>query len=111
MSAKRYESPTKFNPDRFLGDMTTASESASSPDAMKRDHFAFGAGRRICPGMHIAERTLFMTLSRMLWGFGFGVPAGAASPDRRAVSPGLVAHPVPFKICVYPGARFPTPFW
>lgn len=48
---ERYENPRVFDPSRFLGDETTAAESAASNDVSKRDHFSFGAGRRICPGM------------------------------------------------------------
>ena len=33
-----------FNPDRFLGDSLTSEESSKLPDAMDRDHWAFGAG-------------------------------------------------------------------
>lgn len=29
----------------------------------------FGAGRRICPGMLVAEREIWLTISRMLWAF------------------------------------------
>ena len=33
-----------FNPDRFLGDALTSEESSKLPNAMDRDHWAFGAG-------------------------------------------------------------------
>jgi hypothetical protein len=33
-----------FNPDRFLGDTLTSDESSKLPNAMDRDHWAFGAG-------------------------------------------------------------------
>lgn len=39
------------------------------PDARQRDHFSFGAGRRICPGLHLSENSLFITLARILWAF------------------------------------------
>lgn len=102
MSPKRYDSPMKFDPDRFLGDLTTSSESASNPDVAKRDHFAFGAGRRICPGMHIAERTLFLSLSRLLWGFDVCVPEGSPLPDPHDVTPGLLSQPGPFACKITP---------
>lgn len=31
----------------------------------------FGAGRRMCQGIHIAERSLFLAVSRLLWAFNF----------------------------------------
>lgn len=33
-----------FNPDRFLGDTLTSAQSSKLPNAMDRDHWAFGAG-------------------------------------------------------------------
>jgi hypothetical protein len=39
------------------------------PDPRQRDHFSFGAGRRICPGLHLSENSLFITLARILWAF------------------------------------------
>jgi Cytochrome P450 len=34
-----------------------------------RDHLTYGGGRRICCGIHVAERSLFLVLARLLWGF------------------------------------------
>jgi cytochrome P450 len=39
------------------------------PDARQRDQFSFGGGRRICPGLHLAENSLYITLARILWAF------------------------------------------
>ena len=36
---------------------------------MERDHWTFGAGRRICPGVVVAERELWLAISRLLWAF------------------------------------------
>jgi cytochrome P450 len=90
-----------FNPDRFLGDSLTSEESSKLPDAMDRDHWAFGAGcvpqrflppspsplltlppsilclrhsRRICPGIHIAERELWLAVSQLLWTYEIRLP-------------------------------------
>jgi cytochrome P450 len=65
----RYPDPTSFTPERYLGDDMTCAESAKQADPLARDHWAFGAGRRICPGMHVAERELFLAISRLLWAF------------------------------------------
>ncbi|ELU37384.1 protein binding protein [Rhizoctonia solani AG-1 IA] len=48
-----YDEPEKFNPDRFLNPKTP------SPPT-------FGFGRRSCPGIHLAESTLFITISTLL---------------------------------------------
>ena len=33
-----------FNPDRYIDDHLSCSESAKLPNAMERDHWTFGAG-------------------------------------------------------------------
>lgn len=30
---------------------------------------SYGVGRRICPGIHLAERALFVTLAKIIWAF------------------------------------------
>ena len=70
MDPKRSPSPRTFNPDRFAGDLRTLYESATG-EAEKRDNFVFGAGRRLCQGIHIAERSLFLAISRLVWAFEF----------------------------------------
>lgn len=65
----RYRDPGAFIPDRFLNHTLKAGAYAAHPDPYERDHFGFGAGRRICPGMHLAENSLFITLAKILWAF------------------------------------------
>ncbi|KJZ71168.1 hypothetical protein HIM_09423 [Hirsutella minnesotensis 3608] len=45
-----------FIPERWI----------ENPDLPKS---AFGYGRRICPGQHLARNTLFLTVARLLWAF------------------------------------------
>ena len=52
-------------------------QSINAKDVSERDHFAFGAGRRICPGYHVAERSLAIAIMRILWAFEI-VPSGEA---------------------------------
>ena len=44
-----------FKPERFLGDTTTCAESCNLPDAMDRDHWAFGAGY-----VHILQKSFLL---------------------------------------------------
>ncbi|KGQ01334.1 hypothetical protein PAAG_11911 [Paracoccidioides lutzii Pb01] len=82
---------------RYFNDFQTASEAASNPDVSKHDLFGFGAGRKICQGMHVAERSLFLGISRLLWGFGFGIARDAQGneivPDPEKLKEGLVVLP------------------
>lgn len=72
----RYDKPDKFLPERFLGDDLDASASALHPDYKKRDHFHYGFGRRLCQGIFVAEASLFIVVSRTLWGFDIKPMAG-----------------------------------
>lgn len=68
---------------------------------MQRDHWTFGAGRRICPGMIVAEREIFLAISRLLWAFRLEeVPS---HPIDLEEYDGLSGRsPVPFKIRLVP---------
>ncbi|KAI1326322.1 cytochrome P450 [Xylariaceae sp. FL0255] len=106
MDPNRYHDPRTFMPERFLGDTQTAAEAARNPDPAKRDHFVFGSGRRICLGMHIAERSLFIAIARMLWAFDFLPEKDAAGqdilPDGETLTEGLSVHPTSFKARIIP---------
>ena len=80
----RYPDPELFNPRRFRNDHTPAAASALSKDHMQRDHFHYGFGRRVCPGVHVAEASLFIVVSRVLWGFDIGPKEGCAPLDMDA---------------------------
>ncbi|KAI9268206.1 cytochrome P450 [Phascolomyces articulosus] len=53
-----YEYPDQFMPERFIDDPAPFYTSVNS-DIEKRHHFAFGWGRRVCPGIYLAEVSLF----------------------------------------------------
>ncbi|CAG8700847.1 25170_t:CDS:2, partial [Racocetra persica] len=68
MNEKRYENPKEFKSERFLG-VTESSVALTNGNYENRDHFGFGAGRRLCTGMHMAEGELLLGVSRLLWCF------------------------------------------
>jgi hypothetical protein len=106
MDPKRHPNPQAFDPSRYANDVQTASEAASNPDASKRDQFVFGAGRRICQGMHIAERSLFLGISRLLWAFNFkkaqDEKGNEVTPDIDKLTQGLFVLPQPFPAKITP---------
>lgn len=67
----RFPNPDVFDPERFAGRTLLAPEYAASPDFEKRDHYGYGSGRRMCPGIHLAERNLFLAMAKLLWAFDF----------------------------------------
>ncbi|KAH8165460.1 hypothetical protein CIB48_g2798 [Xylaria polymorpha] len=101
MDPVRYPQPRVFDPTRFDGDITSASESANLADGTKRDHFGFGAGRRICPGLHVAERTMLLSVARLLWGFNISKAVDDLGhevlPPWDDFADGLLATPQPFQ--------------
>jgi cytochrome P450 len=56
---ERYPDPDEFKPERFLNE-----------DGSVRDDptlsFAFGVGKRICPGRHFVDATIFIVASSFL---------------------------------------------
>ncbi|PVH97443.1 cytochrome P450 [Periconia macrospinosa] len=60
---QRHPHPRRFDPVRYINDHQTSIDAANNPDATKRDHFVFGAGRRRCQGMHIANQSIFLAIS------------------------------------------------
>lgn len=99
---ERYPNPRNFDPGRYKDDFLRAQESATLNDPYKRDHFTFGAGRRVCPGLNIAERSLFLGIAYMLWAFSFEHAVnekGEKIPvSTEAVTQGIVCRPEPFPL-------------
>lgn len=94
--------PRDFDPLRHPPGATSNEMYAINTDSTKRPHFTFGAGRRVCPGFHVAERGLFIAISRMLWGFELHRVCGADGQfepiDRDAVTPGFIVRPEAHKL-------------
>jgi hypothetical protein len=108
MDPARNPNPRVYDPTRFADDFRTEFESATVTDTSKRNNFIFGAGRRLCQGMHIAERSLFLAISRMLWSFGFKRPIDPESgkekplPDIDDLVGGITVQPAPFEVTITP---------
>ncbi|KNG45206.1 cytochrome p450 [Stemphylium lycopersici] len=104
--AKRHPDPRRFDPTRYANDQQSAIEAANNPDPSKRDNFVFGNGRRICQGMHIAERSLFFAISRMLWAFDFGLACDKQGreviPDPTDLPGGFLVQPRAFPARITP---------
>ncbi|RWR90886.1 putative Cytochrome P450 [Cinnamomum micranthum f. kanehirae] len=71
---KIWEDPSSFQPERFLG---------SDVDVKGQDYdlIPFGSGRRICPGMPFALRTLHIILASLLHSFDWKLPDGMTPMD------------------------------
>ena len=66
---KRYPRADQFIPERFLTKDGTQID-PSVPDPVE----AFGYGRRICPGRHLADTAVFLAIAYSLWAFDISCP-------------------------------------
>ncbi|KZL68134.1 cytochrome P450 [Colletotrichum tofieldiae] len=69
--------PEAYNPEHFLPIADKlAPELAASPKYNERDHYSYGAGRRMCVGLHLAERSQWRMIAQILWAFRIEPPLG-----------------------------------
>lgn len=79
MDTTKFTSPEEFMPERYQAFPELAPHYAASGDWQKRDHLGYGASRRICPGIHLAERNLFIAIAKLLWAFQFEKIEGSSN--------------------------------
>ncbi|KAG0473196.1 hypothetical protein HPP92_015053 [Vanilla planifolia] len=69
----RWEDPEEFKPERFLRD---GREQCEFLGGNEFGYLPFGAGRRACPGMALAERMMLFSLASLLHSFEWLLPEG-----------------------------------
>ncbi|KAF8259329.1 cytochrome P450 [Lactarius quietus] len=97
--AEVYPDPEEFKPERFL-----------TEDGKVKDDpllvYAFGYGRRVCPGRHLVDSTLWILVVSVLAAFsvrkkvdvhGIEIPVEGAYRDAA-----LISHPAPFEFRITP---------
>ncbi|KAI5479627.1 cytochrome P450, family 2, subfamily U [Pseudohyphozyma bogoriensis] len=93
-----YPDPHSFKPERFVKD----GKLIGTPYAAQ-GHHGFGFGRRICPGMHIANRSLYIVFTRLMWAADLCHAVDPATGNVIPVnvdsySEGFSSHPVGLKL-------------
>ncbi|CEG72390.1 hypothetical protein RMATCC62417_07956 [Rhizopus microsporus] len=92
----------KFMPERYLDD-TRSMYAASKGNYQTRDHYTFGWGRRICPGIYMAEGEMFYTITKLISRCIIKPELSSTGeelyPDLQCgINTGISITPVPFKI-------------
>jgi cytochrome P450 len=110
MDPWRYPNPRAFDPARYLHDSTSSAESAQNRDVSQRDHFTFGAGRRVCEGMHVVDRSMFLVIARLMWAFDISKAVNAdgveITPDQDDLVGGFLMQPRPFPVKIKPRSEW-----
>ncbi|KAJ6512887.1 cytochrome P450 [Mycena sanguinolenta] len=92
-----YPEPERFNPNRFF-----TADGKLNDEAV----LAFGFGRRICPGRHIADATLWAALVSILSMFTIAKAKDDTGEeieiDPDFYSDALISHPQPFACSIIP---------
>jgi len=100
-----FEEPDAFNPERYLKNEFGTKTEEQGRDF--RDTLVFGSGRRVCPGMHVAQDTMALTTMRLLWAFNFEPAKDPTTMrpikvDIEDFSSNLTLAPRPFRCTITP---------
>jgi cytochrome P450 len=106
---ERFGNPEVFDPDHYKGEMSLAPELAAAADYNRRDHYGYGSGRRLCPGIHIGERNLFLAIAKLIWAFSIepardegGKPVEPDLDPRTGYSEGFLVCAKDFPVMIKP---------
>ncbi|KAL1745670.1 cytochrome P450 [Schizophyllum fasciatum] len=99
-----FEDPFTFNPNRYLDNEYGTKPGVDTCDF--RTTLNFGFGRRICPGMHLADVSAVLGAMKLFWAFTFRPPTdpvtGEIVPlDVLKNRDGIAAGPPPFKCDIH----------
>ncbi|QRW03318.1 cytochrome P450 family protein [Ceratobasidium sp. AG-Ba] len=92
---KVYDQPDRFMPERYL---------TSNPPPDPAAH-AFGYGRRMCPGSHVAQQTMWLAVSNTLANFSISKAKdenGVEIVPSETYTNDIISHPVPFECSIKP---------
>ncbi|KAG2360788.1 cytochrome P450 [Suillus spraguei] len=94
---RTYVNPSQFDPERFLA------KDGKEPETEPRT-ICFGFGRRICPGLHLADASTWISTAMSLAVFDISkvIENGVEIIPEVEPLPGTASHPKPFKCSIKP---------
>ncbi|KAF8558813.1 cytochrome P450 [Imleria badia] len=94
---RTYSEPNEFKPERFLA------RDGKEPEVDPRT-VCFGFGRRICPGLHLADASVWISVAMSLAVFDVSkiIENGVEVTPEVDPSSGTISHPKPFKCSIKP---------
>lgn len=97
-----YPDPFTFDPERFVAP-TADRPSFNGAKKLQPDprQWAFGFGKRACPGSHFAEVTMLYAMFNVLSRCAISLPKGAPKPEIEFTT-GITSHLKQFPIVVDP---------
>ncbi|KAF8180743.1 cytochrome P450 [Mycena galopus ATCC 62051] len=92
-----------FDPERFLNKGSGTEDVAES---LTEGHYGFGFGRRKCPGLHLATKSTWISVVRVLWAFNIERRKDASGNyiniDPADCTDGLTVRPSEFPVNFIP---------
>ncbi|KAJ7621451.1 cytochrome P450 [Roridomyces roridus] len=93
-----FDDPETFSPERSL--LTENGTKPGVDGSDLRHNLPFGVGRRICPGIHLAQHSINLNTVNLIWAFQFSPDIDASGnpipPDTSAYQRGMFTAPEPF---------------
>jgi len=102
-----FPNPLVFNPERFLKKESSATNGeVAEHDPLTEGHWAFGFGRRSCPGKYMGAKSVWIGITQLIWGFNIKHArdkAGHIVPiDPNKVTSGINIEPEEFVMSIEP---------
>jgi len=84
-----FPNPGAFDPQRWLD--------ANGQPRKDIRYFTYGFGRRVCPGQHVANRSIYINLALIFWAFKI-VPVPGKDFDLNSWEDGFTSRLPPFSV-------------